>query len=564
MTYEDFIAPFKVQHKTARGVMVVCPAHGDSPKGPSLSVGRAQDGGVLLKCFAGCTSRDVVAALGLSLKDLFAKERAVHFEPPAQKATNGHEPTAVKPVIEKIYPYHDAAGREVYQAIRLIPKSFRQRHRNPEYDSEHPSCQEWIWSMDGIVRVLYRLPQIIKAETVWIVEGEKDANNLVELGFEATCNVGGAGKWLDAYSESLAGKRVIICGDNDKPGQDHAKLVFDSIAATAKSVAVVKMPGSIKDVSDFIATFKTKEEARLDLQQMASDAPPHINGKILPLYTIAECENDYRRFVRSMGANAFSLGRWLPTLGTKLRFRVPGELIFIIGDTGSAKTGVLQQLAKASRPLPGVFFELELPKEIMFERFASMTTKFTGEQVERAYQDTDDTLGNLLEVKLPNLVICPTARLTVAQMEDIITRSELKLGERPKIVFIDYVQLVGAEGPNRREKISDIAEQLKIMAKATRTIVIVASQVSRPEKSDKKWRPTLHSAKESGSIESSSGLLIGVWKDGGEESLLHVQVLKSTNGGAGTYVACNFDGSRMIITERSKIADADVPRTNDP
>ena len=37
-------------------------------------------------------------------------------------------------------------------------------------------------------------------------------------------------------------------------------------------------------------------------------------------------------------------------------------------------------------------------------------------------------------------------------------RSELKLGERPRVVLIDYIQLVAGSGENRREKISNIAE----------------------------------------------------------------------------------------------------------
>ncbi|GAB3471316.1 DUF927 domain-containing protein [Azotobacter salinestris] len=46
-----------------------CPAHKD--KSPSLSLSRGQDGRVLVHCHAGCATRDVLAAVGLELKDLF-------------------------------------------------------------------------------------------------------------------------------------------------------------------------------------------------------------------------------------------------------------------------------------------------------------------------------------------------------------------------------------------------------------------------------------------------------------------------------------------------------------
>ncbi|OOV05655.1 hypothetical protein RF819_02060 [Rhodoferax fermentans] len=46
-----------------------CPAHDD--KGPSLSVRETPDGAVLLHCFGGCETADVVAAMGLQMTDLF-------------------------------------------------------------------------------------------------------------------------------------------------------------------------------------------------------------------------------------------------------------------------------------------------------------------------------------------------------------------------------------------------------------------------------------------------------------------------------------------------------------
>jgi 5S rRNA maturation endonuclease (ribonuclease M5) len=414
--------------------------------------------------------------------------------------------------------------------------------------------------MDGVERVLYRLPQISKSQIVWVCEGEKDVENLSLLGIEATCNVGGAGKWLDSYSETLAGKDVVVCGDNDEPGRKHVELVFNSISNISKTVRVVKLPSEIKDVSDYISSFKTTDESRSALLSIIENTHPCVKGKSLPVYSVGEIEDKYRRFVRNMGTNSFSLGKWLPTLGINLRNLVPGELVFVIGDTGSGKTGILQSIAQSALPLPTLIFELELPEELMFERFASMISGMTCDEIERAYQSEDDSLKTLIDSKLPNLCICPISRISVAEMESIIMRTELKLGERPKVVLVDYIQLVKSIGPNRREKISDIAEELKVMAKTTRTIVVVASQISRPQNVDEKWEPSLHSAKESGSIESSCGLLLSAWLDPKLEKTMNIRVLKSTKGGTGTLVCCNFDGSRMKITEKSKISEEDVPK----
>jgi hypothetical protein len=46
-----------------------CPAHDD--RSPSLAVRELDDGRLLLHCFAGCSVREIVSAVGLDLADLF-------------------------------------------------------------------------------------------------------------------------------------------------------------------------------------------------------------------------------------------------------------------------------------------------------------------------------------------------------------------------------------------------------------------------------------------------------------------------------------------------------------
>ncbi len=55
--------------KEGRGFKTLCPAHDD--REPSLSVTDGEDGRVLLRCFARCSVKAVVQALGLTMADLF-------------------------------------------------------------------------------------------------------------------------------------------------------------------------------------------------------------------------------------------------------------------------------------------------------------------------------------------------------------------------------------------------------------------------------------------------------------------------------------------------------------
>lgn len=171
------------------------------------------------------------------------------------------------------YDYTDESGAVLFQVCRFVPKDFRQRR--PDGDGG------WTWNTSGVRRILYRLPQIKNAPEVWITEGEKDADNLAAVGFCATCNSGGAGKWRDEYNEALRSKVVLIVPDNDKPGREHADQVARSLHGTAASVRVVALPEilggkKIKDATDYLGAFADKTEAAERMEVLAEGAAEYL------------------------------------------------------------------------------------------------------------------------------------------------------------------------------------------------------------------------------------------------------------------------------------------------
>ena len=96
-------------------------------------------------------------------------------------------------------------------------KDFRQRR--PAAPGVKGLVHGWAYNLDGVRRVLYRLPELLaapKEEPVWVVAGEKDVESLRALGFVATTNVcGERAEWLDSYSESLAGRDCVVVADRD-------------------------------------------------------------------------------------------------------------------------------------------------------------------------------------------------------------------------------------------------------------------------------------------------------------------------------------------------------------
>ncbi len=230
-----------------------CPAHDD--RSPSLSIAEGDDGRTLVKCHAGCKVEAICAAVDLSVVDLMPTANTL---PTPNKSNANGKQASSKPRIDVTYDYHDEAGDVLFQVVRFEPKGFKQRCQKPD--------GTWVWSVKGVRVVPYRLPELLADPTriVFIVEGEKDVDNLARIGVLATCNAGGAGKWTSEHAEFLRNRQVVILPDNDDAGRKHAQQVAHSLHGIAKWVRVVTLPNlpSKGDASDWIAAGGTKDELK--------------------------------------------------------------------------------------------------------------------------------------------------------------------------------------------------------------------------------------------------------------------------------------------------------------
>ena len=160
------------------------------------------------------------------------------------------------PVIEATYPYQDETGQFLFEIVRYKPKDFRVRTLGNNGD--------WKWGLQGVKQVIYHLPDIKRAagreDTIYITEGEKDCDSLWALGLIATTNPFGAGKWKPEYSEMLSGAKVIIVPDNDTEGRKHAISVLESLGGRAKSLAVVEVPHTAKDITEWLEQGHSQED----------------------------------------------------------------------------------------------------------------------------------------------------------------------------------------------------------------------------------------------------------------------------------------------------------------
>jgi putative DNA primase/helicase len=183
------------------------------------------------------------------------------------------ESGAVAYVVERV-EYRAADGKFVLTKDGKKKKTFSQRRPDPDRPGE------WLWNVDGVSKILYRLSEVIEAAAsgylVFVVEGEAKVDALRGIGITATTNAGGAGKWQPEFSERLRGVDVVLLPDNDEPGWKHAHEVGASLAGISSRTRILILP-ELKpkgDVKDWLAAGGTREQLDALVEAAPDWVPP--------------------------------------------------------------------------------------------------------------------------------------------------------------------------------------------------------------------------------------------------------------------------------------------------
>ncbi len=268
-----------------------------------------------------------------------------------------------------------------------------------------------------------------------------------------------------------------------------------------------------------------------------------------------EMEQEYQALMRKASENTIDLGDWLPSL-RMVRPLTPGELCFLIAETGMGKSMALQNIAVATAPEDTLFFEMELPAPLMFERFLAHLHQLPCQRIAEAYERGESAPNH----RLDRIYVCDETGLTVERMEKAIRKFRATVGKHLNCVYVDYIGLMESRGKSRYERVTHAAQDMKTLAKRANVVVIAATQMGRQEGD---VTVHLHSARDSGAIEESCGVMLGMWRDKTDATTQWVKVLKNTKGQSGLLIECAFDGARMTIKEKEKNLDASYPQNDE-
>ncbi len=161
--------------------------------------------------------------------------------------------------LEAEYEYKDKEGNVLWYKKKY-------RHKDGKKKTLLSGCydgKKWKSGLSkDIEKPLYRLPEFIasKEETVFILEGEKDTNNLRAWNYTAVCSPFGAKFWNPEYNQLFIDNKVILIPDNDSDGKFFTQKIGKNLIKVAASVHIVKIPKKYKDFSDWQVIKGNNEE----------------------------------------------------------------------------------------------------------------------------------------------------------------------------------------------------------------------------------------------------------------------------------------------------------------
>mgnify|MGYP005809811207 CR=1 FL=1 len=295
---------------------------------------------------------------------------------------------------------------------------------------------------------------------LFICEGEKDADSVHRLGFNAVSSEDGAGpgKWRKEYTEQLRGLPVAIFQDNDPIGRDYAQETAAALHGVASSVKVLDLSKiwpevpEHGDISDLIGKFGDEKSCDMiaQLLHMVPEWEPEPKGRSAK--AAATFGEDKTSFL------------WFPYLPI-------GDYSVMMADGGTGKTilccGIAANVTRG-KPLPGDEFSYA-PQNVLIIS-AEDRGELLSKRLARSGADLD---------KVFILDCIDSEGMNFSDGYEEFTETVLRY--RPALVIIDpWHAFLGANvDMNRVNAIRPVFQKLANLAKRCNCSLLLISHVNK-------------------------------------------------------------------------------------
>jgi len=274
--FENVLDKLNVASRNGEKAMCFCPAHNDR-NNPSLSI-KAENGRLLLHCFAGCQPEDVISEIGFKMNDLFIEGgggSSIPSNTPARLHAQGkkvHEQAENECASRDARPEHGCTLKD-YSEQKKLPIDFLRglglrdvtyldkpaiRMPYPDEDGQEVAVRFRV-SLDADEKFRWRsgdkprpyglrlLDEARAARFVVLVEGESDCHTLWFYEIPAL-GIPGASNWRDGWATYLNGIEKIYAVVEPDQGGDTLREKLTDCEAIRERLHILEL-GEHKDPS---------------------------------------------------------------------------------------------------------------------------------------------------------------------------------------------------------------------------------------------------------------------------------------------------------------------------
>jgi len=460
MTLDDFMRRLEGVRPNGKGFTARCPgpAHGHGDRHNSLSVTPGDDGRILLNCFTGCSTDDIVSALGLTMADLMPPKDNRPRNETVYKLVIGPGDVVEHVRVEKADGSKDFFWRRNGQSglqglkVRDLPLYRPDRNR--------------IWE-DG--------------DRITICEGEKAAIAAEGLGLAAYGTVCGAAACpsVSVLKPVCAGRHVLLWADNDDPGRAHMKSIAGALTGLAASVTTFWTGGPKDDAADYEGTLA-------DLNQLI-ESQKHA-GLVRLGEVIHATLDDLARY--SAGDYGGRVQTGIDKLDQALRGgMMPGAVYLLGAPSGHGKTTIVQEWAfRAAAHGPVLIVSPEMSTGELAER-AIIRRSLTPLWKRAPWMPADTrraaTLAHMEAATLLRRENLPVYVLDDSDVDMGKVMEKARALDGVRLVVIDYAQEVADKtSAVRYRAVGEVASQAIALGRELGSAILVASQVNIVQESD--------------------------------------------------------------------------------
>jgi replicative DNA helicase len=244
-----------------------------------------------------------------------------------------------------------------------------------------------------------------------------------------------------------------------------------------------------------------------------------------------------------------------------------GELILVAARPSVGKTAfvanILQHVAGNSN-VPALMLTMEMTEEQFTQRMICSHSGVDGHKLRKGmlrsheYAHVANTVGVLS--KMP-LWVQSLDHIQLNDLCDLARHAVRELGA--KLMVVDYVQLIDAQGDNRTEQLTTISRKLKALAMELNVPIMCVSQLNRGMFQPTAPRPRMADIRGSGTFEEDSDVVILLHRedltrmdefDYVPDNIAEVIIAKQRNGPTGT-VKLTFMNKTTRFENLSAAAD---------